>query len=192
MTPLLSTHHATQHYASGGPNWLQQQFTATAPDRIWLADITYVPTEEGWLYLAVVMDLFSRRPILDWTMAVAARSCLPNQLLHHSNRGSQYTSADYQALLAQKYMLVSMSGTGNCYDNAPAESFFSLLKTELVHPTRYPSRSCARRSIFEYIEVFYNRQRLHSALAYLTPLAAEQCWSQTTALTAAAQPLPLS
>ena len=188
------------------PNRLQQQFKATAPDRIWLADITYVPTEEGWLYLAVVMDLFSRR-ILGWamaaqmtealphralTMAVAARSCLPNQLLHHSNRGSQYTSADYQALLAQKYMLVSMSGTGNCYDNAPAESFFSLLNTELVHPTRYPSRSCARRSIFEYIEVFYNRQRLHSALAYLTPLAAEQCWSQTTALTAAAQPLPLS
>jgi putative transposase len=175
------------------PNRLQQQFTVRAPNQVWLADITYVPTAEGWLYLAVVLDLFSRC-VLGWAMdahmteslvhralrmAIAQRGGLVRQTLHHSDRGSQYTSADYQALLAQAKMTVSMSGAGNCYDNAPMESFFSLLKTELVHHHRYATRHQAKTSIFDYIEVFYNRQRLHSGIGYLTPLAAEQQWQRS-------------
>lgn len=178
------------------PNWLNQQFEATKPNQIWLTDITYIPTAEGWLYLAVVLDLFSRR-ILGWsmdarmtetlthkalTMAIASRKHIPDNLLHHSDRGSQYTSGDYQALLAQHHMLVSMSNVGNCYDNAPMESFFSLLKTELVHLERYPSRRDAKTSIFDYIEVFYNRKRIHSAIAYMTPMSFEQRWWQNLAL----------
>lgn len=174
------------------PNRLKQCFEAKRPDQIWLADITYVPTDEGWLYLAAVMDLFSRR-ILGWamaarmtdalthralSMAVSTRNSLPAQLIHHSDRGSQYTSATYRALLAKQKMQVSMSGVGNCYDNAPIESFFSLLKTELIHHERYDSRQSARTSIFDYIESFYNPTRIHSALAYMSPLAFELRWRQ--------------
>jgi putative transposase len=169
-------------------NQLQQHFVATRPNQIWLADLTYVPSGEGWLYLATVMDLFSRR-IVGWAMAahmsdaltqqalrmaLTSRTVSPQQLLHHSDRGSQYTSAAYQRLLADHQIHVSMSGVGNCYDNAPMESFFSLLKTELVYHERYPTRQAARTSLFDYIEVFYNRQRIHGALGYLTPHHFEQ------------------
>ena len=172
------------------PNQLKQNFVASRPNQVWLADITYVGTAEGWLYLATVMDLFSRR-IVGWamdagmtdslsqqalTMALERRTVRPQQLLHHSDRGSQYTSGDYQRLLTQHQIHVSMSGVGNCYDNAPMESFFSLLKTELVHHERYATRQAAKTSIFDYIEVFYNRRRIHSALGYLTPLAYEERW----------------
>ena len=170
------------------PNQLKQHFVATCPNQIWLADLTFIPTAEGWLYLATVMDLFSRR-IVGWAMAarmtdeltqqalrmaLAQRTVSPQQLLHHSDRGSQYTSAAYQQLLADQQVLVSMSSVGNCYDNAPMESFFSLLKTELVYHEQYATRQVARTSIFDYIEVFYNRQRIHSALGYLSPEHFEQ------------------
>lgn len=186
------------------PNRLQQQFRVCAPNQVWLADLTYVPTAQGWLYLAVVIDLFARR-VLGWAMdahmtaalvqralvmAIETRRGLVHQVLHHSDRGSQYTSADYQALLAQAQIRVSMSGAGNCYDNAPMESFFALLKTEWVHHHRYATRQQAKTSIFDYIEVFYNRQRLHGAIGYLTPLAAEQQWQDAASVRPAALPPP--
>ena len=164
------------------PNVLDQNFTAKGPDQIWLTDITYVPTTEGWLYLAAVMDLYSRR-IVGWAMsdslhrqlvidalqmAITTRQPLP-ELLHHSDRGSQYASEDYQALLTQFHMVGSMSRKGNCYDNAPMESFFGTFKTELTFHYDYDTRDEARLDIFEYIEVFYNRQRRHSALGYKSP-----------------------
>ena len=179
------------------PNQLQQVFRAECPNQVWLADITYVATDEGWLYLAAVMDLFSRL-IVGWAMDGRMTDALTQQalgmalthrtpslqpLLHHSDRGSQYTSGSYQALLEQHNIQVSMSGTGNCYDNAPMESFFSLLKTELVHHERYATRQAAKTSIFDYIEVFYNRQRIHSALGYLTPVAFEYHWLHSFSLT---------
>jgi transposase InsO family protein len=169
------------------PNLLEQQFVASQPNQTWLADITYIPTDEGWLYLAVVMDLYSRR-IVGWamsdslqrqlvldalTMALQARRPPPG-LIHHSDRGSQYASQDYQDLLTSHRLCCSMSRAANCYDNAPMESFFGTLKTELVHHRHYPSRAAARTDIFEYIELFYNRYRRHSALAYLSPLRFEE------------------
>jgi len=174
------------------PNHLQQRFVAPAPNRVWLTDITYVATAEGWLYLAAVLDLYSRR-IVGWAMdkqmtdaltqqalqmALRQRKPQPQQLLHHSDRGSQYTSADYQQLLAKHRIHVSMSGTGNCYDNAPMESFFAQLKTEQLYPDRYPTRQAAMTAIFAYIEGFYNPHRLHSALGYLSPAAFEAAFSQ--------------
>ena len=188
------------------PNRLKQRFVATRPNQVWLADITYVPTAEGWLYLAVVMDLFSRR-ILGWAMdarmtealphkalmmAVSTRKTLPDKVMHHSDRGSQYTSADYQALLAKQKMRVSMSGVGNCYDNAPMESFFSLLKTELIHHEHYDSRLAARTSIFDYIETFYNRKRIHGSIAYMTPMAFEEQWRCTASQTKRTPALAMS
>ena len=172
------------------PNRLKQNFAATQPNQVWLADITYVRTAEGWLYLAAVMDLYSRR-ILGWamnasmsdaltqqalTMALERRQVRPRQLIHHSDRGSQYTSDSYQQLLRQHQIQVSMSSTGNCFDNAPMESFFSLLKTELVHHERDATRQAARTSLFDYIEVFYNRQRIHGATDYLSPADYELRW----------------
>lgn len=168
------------------PNRLAQVFCAPAPNRTWLSDITYVPTAEGWLYLAVVLDLYSRQ-VVGWAMAPRLKDALtqdalqmaldrrtpPAGLVHHSDRGSQYTSQAYRALLAKHRLQASMSRTGNAYDNAPMESFFATLKAELVHHRRYRSRQEAMADIFEYMEVFYNRRRLHSALGYQTPVAYE-------------------
>lgn len=168
------------------PNVLDRQFQADQPDRKWAGDITYIPTDEGWLYLAGLMDLHSRR-IVGWSMSDHLETDLasdalamallrrqpPAGLLHHSDRGVQYASDAYQALLAGNAIQVSMSGKGDCWDNAAMESFWSTLKTELVHHQRYATREEARRSIFEYIEVFYNRKRLHSSIGYVSPEAFE-------------------
>jgi transposase InsO family protein len=168
------------------PNLLDQDFTADDIDQIWLADITYIPTAAGWLYLAVVLDLYSRR-IVGWAMADTLERQLaidalqmaiftrkpPPGLIHHSDRGSQYASDDYQTLLTKHQILCSMSRSGNCYDNAPMESFFGTLKTEWVHHQHYRSHAQAKSDLFEYIEVFYNRVRRHSALAYLNPVQFE-------------------
>jgi len=169
------------------PNRLQRDFTTTGPDQKWLADITYIDTDAGWLYLAVVLDAFSRR-VVGWAAADHMRSELVEQaltmalthrapamnsgLIHHSDRGSQYASGSFQKLLADHGILPSMSRKGDCYDNAMAESFFGTLKTELDEPLA--DHATARRALFEYIEVFYNRQRLHSALDYMSPAAYEQ------------------
>lgn len=169
------------------PNRLNQHFEATAPNQVWLADISYIATEEGWLYLAVILDLYSRR-IVGWAMDArmtqelvekALRMALQRRrldavpLLHHSDRGSQYTSDRYQRLLRDHQIQVSMSGVGNCYDNAPVESFFALLKTEEVYHRRYADRQEAKSSLFDYIEIFYNRTRAHSSLGDISPVAFE-------------------
>jgi transposase InsO family protein len=165
---------------------LDRRFAADAPDRKWAADITYVHTGEGWLYVAAVIDLCTRR-IVGWSMADHMRTGLVADalrmavarrhpaagLLHHSDRGVQYASDDYQHLLKLHEMEVSMSGKGDCWDNAVMESFWATLKGELVHHANYATRAQARAAIFEYVEVFYNRNRLHSALGYLSPEAFE-------------------
>ena len=172
----------SRHQQPLADNVLARQFDAPRPDRKWAVDITYVPTGEGWLYLAGVIDLCSRR-VVGWSMAdhmrvelvsdalgmAVARRGPPPGLLHHSDRGSQYASEDYQHLLRSHGMEASMSGRGDCWDNAVMESFWATLKAELVNHERYATREQARRSIFEYIEVFYNRQRLHSSLGYVSP-----------------------
>ena len=169
------------------PNQLQQNFTATRPDRIWAADITYVPTDQGWLYLAAVMDLCSRK-IVGWSMADHLKSQLAGEaltmalarrkpkegLLHHSDRGVQYACQEYRQLLEQHAIEPSMSRSGNCYDNAPIESFFGTLKNELIHHEHYATQEQAKQSIFEYVEVYYNRKRRHSSLNYQTPEAFEE------------------
>ena len=163
-------------------NVLGRRFEAPAPDRKWAVDITYVPTDQGWLYLAGVIDLCSRK-VVGWSMADHMRTELvgdalgmalarrrPGEgLLHHSDRGVQYASEDYQHLLQSHGIECSMSNKGDCWDNAVMESFWGTLKTELVNHERYETREQARASIFEYIEVFYNRVRLHSSLGYLSP-----------------------
>jgi len=168
------------------PNLLNQDFSSPAPDRKWVSDITYIDTAEGWLYLAAVLDLFSRRVVgwaMDehleaslvqqaWHMAVVQR-CPSADLLHHSDQGSQYTSAVYLQSLAAHHCQVSMSRTGNCFDNAAMESFFSTLKTECADE-QFDTRAHARTAIFDYIEAWYNRQRLHSSLGYLSPAEFEQ------------------
>ena len=170
------------HEQPVAPNVLGRQFQAESPDRKWAVDITYVPTGEGWLYLAGVIDLCSRK-VVGWAMADHMRTELvsdalgmaldrrrPDQgLLHHSDRGVQYAGEDYQHLLQSHGIECSMSGKGDCWDNAVMESFWATLKTELVNHERYETRDQARASIFEYIEVFYNRARLHSSLGYLSP-----------------------
>jgi len=176
----------SNHKLPVAPNRLKQQFSADRPDQLWLTDITYVPTAEGWLYLAVVLDVYSRR-IVGWAMSDSLHRQLvidalqmaitvrqpPPGLLHHSDRGSQYASDEYQALLTRAGMVTSMSRKGNCYDNAPVESFFGTFKTELVFHQQYATRAEARLDIFEYIEVFYNRFRRHSALGYKSPVKYE-------------------
>ncbi len=163
-------------------NLLKQDFTADAPDRVWVSDITYIWTTEGWLYLAVILDLFSRR-VVGWAMSdtitqdivISAflqavwRRKPKTGLIFHSDRGSQYAAKDFRNLLAEHGFLQSMSGKGNCYDNAVAESFFHTLKTEVIYHEKYLTRNQARLSIFEYIEVFYNRVRKHSTLGYRSP-----------------------
>lgn len=172
----------SRHEYPIAPNLLERRFTAQRQDQVWLTDLTYIPTDEGFLFLAGVMDLFSRR-IVGWSMADHLRSrlavdalkmALKNRwpgagLLHHSDRGVQYACAQYRALLRRRGIVVSMSRVGNCYDNAPQESLWGKLKQELVHGTRFLTRDHARAAVFEWIEVFYNRQRLHSALGYLSP-----------------------
>jgi putative transposase len=167
-------------------NILDRDFQPEGPNQAWVADITYIPTGEGWLYLAVVEDLFSRM-IVGWSMDatmtsrlvvdaldMALKRRLPGEgLLAHSDRGSQYASGHYQRLLGKHGIECSMSGVAQCWDNAPAESFFATLKKELVHHEQYASRAQARASIFEYVEVFYNNERLHSSLGYVTPAAYE-------------------
>lgn len=164
------------------PDRLNQDFQASAPNQVWVSDITYIPTDEGWLYLASTMDLFSRR-IVGWSMAStlhskvvvdALRMAIDQRapavgLIHHSDRGVQYASAEFRAVLDAHGLVASMSRQGNCYDNAVKESFFHTLKTELVNHERYRTRNEARASVFEYIEAFYNRQRIHSTLGYRSP-----------------------
>ena len=172
----------SKHSYAVAPNLLQRDFQADMPNQKWLTDITYIWTREGWLYLAAVMDLFSR-PIVGWSMsrrmtkelvlealAMAVEHRRPGPgLIHHSDRGSQYACGDYRRALTDHGMVCSMSRKGDCWDNAPMESFFHTLKTELVHHRDYQTRNQAKADIFEYIEVFYNRSRRHSALGYMTP-----------------------
>ena len=173
----------SRHAKPVAANVLGRDFTAPAPNRKWLADITYVPTGEGWLYMAGVLDCFSRR-LVGWAMAdhmetdlvsealvmaLEHRRPARDQVLHHSDRGVQYASDAYQHLLSSNEITVSMSGRGDCYDNAMMESFWATLKTELVHQQHYATREQAKAAIFEYVEVFYNRKRLHSSLGYVSP-----------------------
>lgn len=168
-------------------NVLDRQFDPQGLNERWVTDITYVPTREGWLYLAVVEDLYSRR-VVGWSMAstmtsrlvvdalqMAVQRRLPGEgLLSHSDRGSQYASDHYQRLLARHGITCSMSRRANCWDNAPMESFFASLKKELTHHEDYQTRAEARASIVEYIEMFYNPKRLHSSLGYVSPAEYEQ------------------
>jgi len=172
-------------------NVLNRDFTAPEPDRSWVADMTYIATAEGWLYLAVIIDLFSRR-VVGWSMAEHMRTELVSTaleaalghripgaagLVFHSDRGSQYASTDYRAALELSDITCSMSRRANCWDNAVAESFFGTLKTELIDPVIFANRAKAKTVIAEWIEVFYNRQRIHSTIGYLAPVQfEEQYW----------------
>lgn len=171
------------------PNRLQRCFTTQQPDRVWVGDVTFVPTRQGWLYLAVLLDLFSRY-VVGWAMsarndtalvlaaldmAVARRQPKPG-LIHHSDRGQTYAAGAYQKRLTQYDMLPSMSRKGNCWDNAVAESFFATVEFELIERQVFATRDHARSALFEFIEVFYNRQRLHQTLGYKTPLQVEQVY----------------
>jgi transposase InsO family protein len=177
----------SRHRLPVAPNLLERRFYAATPNSVWASDITYIRTREGWLYLAAVLDVFNRQ-IVGWAMdrhitrglvidavnmAVRQREPAPG-LLFHSDRGSQYASYDFTRLLEGHGFIQSMSSTGNCYDNAIVETFFHTLKTELVYFEKYQTRAEARRSIFEYIEVFYNRIRRHSALGYQSPVNYEK------------------
>ena len=179
----------SRHTLPVAPNRLDQNFETERPDQVWTADITYVATGEGWLYLAVVLDLYTRQ-IVGWAMrermtkdlvidalrmAWFRRHPLPG-LVHHSDRGSQYCSHDFQEQLVAYGMLASMSRKGNCWDNAPSESWFNSLKNERVHGARYATRDEARADVFEYIEVFYNRVRRHSSLGGISPVSFYESW----------------
>jgi putative transposase len=175
------------HGLAVAPNRLARQFEVSAPNQVWVSDITYLWTDEGWLYLAVIMDLYSRA-IVGWSiqpylnaqltlealrMALGRRN--PGKgLLHHSDRGVQYACAEYQRMLAEHGIVCSMSRKGNCWDNACAESFFSTLKLERVNHRRYGTRDEAKRDVIEWIEIVYNRQRRHSKLGYRSPAQFEQ------------------
>jgi len=174
------------------PNLLAQQFTVDKPNHRWVSDMTFIPTRHGWLYLAIVLDLFSRA-IVGWSMSKRMQGGLvidalkmavmrrhPNEaVLVHSDQGSQYASAEYQKVLREYGMICSMSRRGHCWDNAVAESFFHTLKTELTHHEKYQSPNHARESIFNYIETFYNRRRRHSHLDYQSPMIYETKYSNT-------------
>jgi putative transposase len=175
----------SRHDLPVAPNLLDRHFVADRPDTVWLADISYLPTDEGWLYLAVIEDLATRE-IAGWSMAdhLRAELCVdalvmalqrrrPEPgLVHHSDRGVQYAAEPYRQVLGRHGIKQSMSRRGNCLDNAPMESFFASLKKEHVHPVRFRTREEAKAAVFEYVEIFYNRQRLHSALGYRTPAEA--------------------
>lgn len=177
----------SEHQFPVAENLLDRDFSADAPNKKWVTDITFIPTAEGWLYLAVVLDLSSRR-VVGWSMGTrlerklvldALRMALhgrrpPQGLLHHSDRGSQYASIEYRELLQAHGILASMSRRGNCWDNAVVESFFKTLKVERVYHRSYKTRLEAQADIFQYIEVFYNRQRKHSAIGYRSPVDFEQ------------------
>lgn len=181
----------SRHALAVAENLLAQDFKVGRPDEVWTTDITYVATAEGWLYVTALKDLyageivgrsFGERMTTDlvvraFEQAVSARRPAPG-LIHHSDRGSQYCSHEYRALLRSHEMRVSMSRKGNCYDNAPVESFWGTLKTELVHHRRYQSRAEAEREIAEYIDLFYNRQRRQARLGYLSPVAYTQRFRQ--------------
>lgn len=172
----------SKHGLPVAENLLNQNFKVNQPNQVWISDITYIRTGEGWLYLASVEDLCTRE-VVGWAMSETMSRHLviraiqqaigrhnPSQgLIFHSDRGSQYASQEVQQLLARNHMVPSMSGKGNCYDNACAESFFATLKKELIYGSKFKTRQQACSAIFEYIEVFYNRQRLHSTIGYLTP-----------------------
>jgi len=173
----------SNHDQPVAPNRLAEAAKATAPNQLWVADITYIETREGWLYLAAILDLYSRK-IVGWAMSERIDTVLvlkaltrallhrspPANLLFHSDRGVQYASADYRQALGQAGLIISMSRRGNCYDNATMESFWSTLKLELVYRRLFDTRVQARTEIFDYIESFYNRQRAHSSLNFLSPV----------------------
>jgi transposase InsO family protein len=175
------------HSLPVAPNHLERRFHVDTPDTVYVGDITYIPTQEGWLYLAVLIDLYSRA-VVGWAMASHMKASLANDallmatfkrrpaagLLVHSDRGSQYASHLYQKTLNRHRFVCSMSRKGNCWDNAPAESFFHTLKTELCYQEVYSTRDHAKQAVFEYIEVFYNQKRRHSSIGYVAPLKYEQ------------------
>ena len=179
--------YAARHSEPPAPNLLDRHFTVHAPDRVWATDITFVPTREGWLHVAVVIDLYSRR-VIGWamhsrinlplaieaiTMAIRQRQPQPG-LIHHSDRGQLYLASAYRSLLKAHGMIQSMSKKGDCYDNAVVESFFSNLKNELTWHRAFATREEARSAIFDYIELFYNRERLHQTLDYVSPVRYEE------------------
>ena len=188
----------SRHDLPVAPNLLGRHFTAERPDTVWLADISYLPTDEGWLYLAAIEDLATRE-VVGWSMADHLRAGLcvdalvmalqrrrPEPgLMHHSDRGVQYAAEPYRRVLERHGIERSMSRRGNCLDNAPMESFFASLKKEHVHHVRFRTRAQARAAVFEYVEIFYNRQRLHSALGYRTPSEARASMEGITMLRAA-------
>ena len=173
----------SKHDKPISPNLLDREFNVSQPDQVYVGDITYIHTQEGWLYLAVVIDLYSRL-VVGWSMAEHMRAKLVNDallmalwkrkpangLLWHSDRGSQYASDSHRELLKEFGIRQGMSRKGNCWDNAVSESFFHTLKTELIHHEAYQTRSAAKQAVFEYIEVFYNRERMHSANGYVSPV----------------------
>ena len=176
----------SKHNLAVAPNVLEQDFTASTPNHKWVSDITYLPTDEGWLYLATVIDLYSRQ-VVGWAMDKRMPARLvcdalemalwrrkrPTAVIVHSDRGSQYCSHAYQRLIEQHKLRCSMSKRGDCYDNSCAESFFHTLKVELTHGVRYESREQLRREVFEYIETYYNTVRRHSTIGYISPAAFE-------------------
>jgi putative transposase len=188
ITTITDSSHPVQ------PNVLNRDFTATRPDQRWVTDITYVATDEGWSYLAVILDLYSRA-VVGWALDTSLSTQLPLAalhmavqrrrpaagLLHHSDRGCQYTSAEYRSVLNELGADVSMSRKGNCWDNAVAESFFATIKAELIDRQTWSSRADLRAAVFKYIEVFYNRRRLHSSVGYRTPHEVENQYHGATA-----------
>ena len=184
---------STKHKLPVAPNVLEQDFTAARPNQKWVGDITYLWTNEGWLYLATIIDLYSRA-VIGWSLSSRINTQLvsdaltmalwrrhfPKGVVVHSDRGSQYCSNAYQQLLSDYELISSMSGKGNCYDNAVAESFFHTLKVEAIHGERFATRQQLRQTIFEYIEVDYNRHRRHSAANYLPPMIFEQQFDQAS------------
>ncbi len=182
--------HERHEFAPPAPNRLHQVFSAPAPNRIWAGDLTAIPTRAGWVYLAVILDLYSRR-VIGWAMSrkpdqhvalTALQMALTHRrprpgLIHHTDQGATYTSLAYQRQLTQTGLVASMSRKGNCYDNAVVESFFSTLKNELVHDQDFWTREAAQAAVFEFIEVFYNRQRLHQTLGYVSPVQFEAAYA---------------
>lgn len=178
---------AARNNTPAAPNLLDRHFAVERPNRVWVGDITFIPTREGWLHLAVLLDLYSRK-VVGWAMsdrqnrqlatdalimAIARRNPQPG-LIHHTDQGILYASASYRAILKARQMIPSMSKKGDCYDNAVAESFFSGLKNELIWDRDFKTRAEARSALFEWIEVFYNRERLHQTLGYVSPMQYEE------------------